>query len=60
MGYWINVDSTKTTVHRDTCRHANPTEKTEGDWHYVETYPSLMVDYKTKNPCMVCRPDRSP
>ena len=30
MGYWVNVDSTGTVVHRDTCEYAKPVEKIEG------------------------------
>ena len=37
MGYWVNIDSDMSRVHKEGCCHVNPQPKTEGGWHYAQT-----------------------
>ena len=59
MGYWVNLDSDMSRVHKEGCEYVNPQPKTEGGWHYAQTPADVhqILGGRTRwKPCKCCKP----
>ena len=48
MGYWVNLDSDMSRVHKECCGYVNPRQKSEGGWHHAETVDGVRVILKDR------------
>lgn len=63
MGYWVNLDSAMTRVHKEGCRHVSPQPKSEGGWHYARSSSEVrgILGNRTRwEPAKCCNPELGP